>query len=59
MLMEELRKPKRSGWEDLVTPHIGVSPKIMIILDTANGNDIRTGIFMENGYEDFKGENAR
>nr|WP_321160178.1 DNA polymerase III subunit alpha [Klebsiella quasipneumoniae] len=53
MLMEDLRKEVGAG-EDLVTPHIGVSPKIMIILDTANGNDIRTGIFMENGYEDFK-----
>lgn len=53
MLMEELRKEVGVG-EDLVTPHIGVSPKIMIILDTANGNDIRTGIFMENGYEDLK-----
>ncbi|HHT4259204.1 TPA: uracil-DNA glycosylase [Klebsiella variicola] len=53
MLMEELRKEVGIG-EDLVTPHIGVSPKIMIILDSANGNDVKTGIFMENGYDDFK-----
>ncbi len=26
----------------------------MIILDNANGNDARTGYFMENGYDDFK-----
>ena len=53
MLMEELRKEVGAG-EDMITPHIGVSPKLMIILDTANGNDARTGIFMENGYDDLK-----
>ncbi len=26
----------------------------MVILDNANGNDARTGYFMENGYDDFK-----
>lgn len=26
----------------------------MVILDNANGNDGRTGYFMENGYDDFK-----
>ncbi|ELN1393648.1 DNA polymerase III subunit alpha, partial [Escherichia coli] len=40
--------------EELIRPTIGIKPKIMIILDNANGNDARTGYFMENGYDDFK-----
>ncbi|HFQ3218398.1 TPA: DNA polymerase III subunit alpha [Escherichia coli] len=40
--------------EELIRPTIGIKPKIMIILDNANGNDARTGHFMENGYDDFK-----
>ncbi|CAM8448036.1 DNA polymerase III subunit alpha [Escherichia coli] len=40
--------------DDLIRPSIGIKPKIMVILDNANGNDGRTGYFMENGYDDFK-----
>lgn len=40
--------------DELIRPSIGIKPKIMIILDNANGNDARTGYFMENGYDDFK-----
>lgn len=40
--------------EELIRPTIGIKPKIMIILDNANGNDARTGYFMENGYDHFK-----
>ncbi|HDP8906168.1 TPA: DNA polymerase III subunit alpha [Escherichia coli] len=40
--------------EELIRPTIGIKPKIMIILDNANGNDARTGYFMKNGYDDFK-----
>ena len=40
--------------EELIRPTIGIKPKIMIILYNANGNDARTGYFMENGYDDFK-----
>ncbi|HDT3599733.1 TPA: DNA polymerase III subunit alpha [Escherichia coli] len=40
--------------EELIRPTVGIKPKIMIILDNANGNDARTGYFMENGYDDFK-----
>lgn len=40
--------------DNLIRPSIGIKPKIMVILDNANGNDGRTGYFMENGYDDFK-----
>lgn len=40
--------------DELIRPSIGIKPKIMVILDNANGNDARTGYFMENGYDDFK-----
>lgn len=40
--------------DDLIRPSIGIKPKIMVVLDNANGNDGRTGYFMENGYDDFK-----
>lgn len=52
-LMEELRTELSLG-EELVTPQCGVSPKLMIILDNANGNDAKSKIFMNAGYDDIK-----
>lgn len=40
--------------DELIRPSIGIKPKLMVILDNANGNDGKTGYFMENGYDDFK-----
>jgi hypothetical protein len=40
--------------DELIRPSIGIKPRLMIILDNANGNDGKTGYFMENGYDDFK-----
>jgi DNA polymerase-3 subunit alpha len=42
----------------MVTPYIGLKPKVMIILNNANGSDAKSGIFMNKGYEDFKGRIA-
>lgn len=40
--------------DELIRPSIGIKPRLMIILDNANGNDGKTGYFMESGYDDFK-----
>lgn len=57
VLMEEMRSKLGLG-ESMVTPYIGLKPKVMIILNNANGSDAKSGIFMNKGYEDFKGRIA-
>lgn len=53
ILMENLRSELSLG-EELITPHVGLKPKLMVILDNANGNDGKNGVFMQDGYDDFK-----
>lgn len=53
LLMNQLADESGLG-ASLVRPQTGRKPAMMIILDGANGNDNKSGYFMQTGYEDFR-----
>lgn len=53
ILMNQLADESGLG-ASLVRPQTGRKPAMMIILDGANGNDDKSGYFMQTGYEDFR-----
>lgn len=53
ILMNQLAVESGLG-ASLVRPQTGRKPTMMIILDGANGNDNKSGYFMQTGYEDFR-----
>lgn len=53
LLMSRIVKEEKLG-EDMARPKTGRKPKFMIILDSASKGDIKSGYFMESGYNEFR-----